>query len=289
MTVMKAQEPDDNLARQEHYAHGYDSALTLKFHASRTAASHAAFFLPYLQPGMRLLDCGSGSGSITLGLAQIVAPAWVTGIDISEVEIERAEGRAAEEGVTNIHFEVGNLYKLAFPAQSFEAVFAHNVLEHVGEPIKALQEMHRVLKPGGVMGIRDVDMGGALLAPADELVHQYLTLLEAVWEGAGGHPRLGRRLRGLLHEAGFVDVAASASYEVYGDPERLRFISQIAASRCAEPDFVRQVVERGLADRERLEEIKGALQVWAERPDAFSAIAHCEVVGRKNKVEKTDS
>jgi ubiquinone/menaquinone biosynthesis C-methylase UbiE len=281
MTTTKSQYPDDNLAHQEHYAHGYDTAMTLKLHTSRTAASHAAFFLPYLQPGMRLLDCGCGSGSITLGLAQVVAPAWVTGIDISEVEIERAQGRAAEEGVTNIHFEVGNLYKLAFPAQSFEAVFAHNVLEHVGEPIKALEEMHRVLKPGGVMGIRDVDMGGSLLAPADELVHHYLALLEAVWERAGGHPRLGRRLRGLLHEAGFVEVAASASYEVYGDPEGLRFISQIATSRCTEPDFVRQVVEHGLAGQERLEEIKAALHGWSERSDAFSTIAHCEVVGRK--------
>jgi len=280
MATMKSQDPDDNLARQEPYAYTYDSAFTLKHHASRTAASHAAFFLPYLQPGMSLLDCGSGSGSITVGLAQVVAPGQVTGIDISEVEITRARGSAAVEGIANVHFEVGNVYKLAFPAQSFEAVFAHNVLEHVGEPVKALWEMGRVLKPGGVIGIRDGDMGGLLYAPA-ELIHQYAVLHEAVWEMAGGHPRLGQRLRGLLHEAGFVDVTASASYEVYGDPERLRFISQIIASRCEEPDFVRQVVEHGLASRERLEEIKAALHVWPEHPEAFFAISHCEVVGRK--------
>src|SRR5262245_39650079 len=84
MTLKKSQSPDDDLAPREHYTHGYDTAMTLKLHASRTAATQAAFFLPYLQPGMSLLDCGCGSGSITLGLARVVAPGQVTGIDISE-------------------------------------------------------------------------------------------------------------------------------------------------------------------------------------------------------------
>jgi hypothetical protein len=141
--------------------------------------------------------------------------------------------------------------------------------------------MHRVLKSGGVIGIRDVDMGGGMLCTASEFVSQYAALHEAVWERAGGHPRIGRRLRGLLHEAGFFDVAASASYEVYSDPEGLQFLSQIVASRIDAPDFVRQVVENGLADRKRLEEIKAAWQVWPEDPGAFAAAAHCEVVGRK--------
>jgi len=92
---------------------------------------------------------------------------------------------------------------------------------------------------------------------------------------------LGRRLRGLLHEAGFVDVAASASYKYYGDPEAVRFISHIAASRCDEPDFVEQVVRRGLASQQRLREIRSALLQWTERPDAFCAIAHGEATGRK--------
>ena len=126
-----------------------------------------------------------------------------------------------------------------------------------------------------------MDIGGNLIAPADVLLWEGLGLMEAVWEGQGGHPRLGRRLRSLLHEAGFVDVAASASYEPYGDPEAVHFIGQIAAGRCREPDFVEQVVGRGLASRERLEEIHSAWLRWTERPDAFSAIAHGEAVGRK--------
>jgi ubiquinone/menaquinone biosynthesis C-methylase UbiE len=265
----------------ESYAHGYDTALTRKLHASRSAATHATFILPYLQPGMRVLDCGCGSGAITLGLAQAVRPGQVIGIDVAEVEIERARRRAQEQAVNNVRFEAGNVYDLGFADRSFDAVFSHNVLEHVGRPDAALREMHRLLKPGGIAGIRDVDIGGNLIAPADELLWQWLSLMEAVWEGQGGHPRLGRRLRGLLHEAGFVDVVASASYEYYGDPEALRFISNIAASRCQEPDFVEQVVKRGLANQQRLEEIRSAWLRLPERPDAFGAIAHGEAVGRK--------
>jgi len=284
MAAMNLQDPQDHnskIARQEPYTFSDDDAFTKKLHASRTAAHQAAFFLPYLQPGMDLLDCGSGSGSITVGLAQVIAPGQVTGIDISEAEVARAREKAAAEGIANLRFEVGNVYKLAFPAESFDALFAHNVLEHVSEPLKALQEMHRLLKPGGVIGIRDVDMGGTIFCAASELVPQYPLLHEAVWKGVGGDPRIGRRLRGLLHEAGFVDIAASASFEVYGDRQGLRFLSQVVTSRFEEPGFLRQVVEQGLAGRERLEEIKAAWQVWPEEPDAFAAVAHCEVVGRK--------
>src|SRR5262245_23654372 len=98
MAAMNVPGRDDTTARQEHYTYGYDSAMTRKVIANRTAASHAAFFLPYLQTGMSLLDCGCGSGSITVGLAQIVAPGEVTGIDVSEVEIARARDRATADG-----------------------------------------------------------------------------------------------------------------------------------------------------------------------------------------------
>jgi ubiquinone/menaquinone biosynthesis C-methylase UbiE len=273
---------DDNSSRQEQYTFSEDGAFTRKLHASRTATRQAAFFLPYLHAGMRVLDCGSGSGSITVGLAQILAPGEVIGIDASEVEVTRSRERAVSEGIANVRFEVGNVYDLAFPTESFDALFSHNVLEHVGEPIKALREMVRVLRPGGVIGIRDADMGGTLLYASNGLVSQYKSLHEAVWKKAGGDPWMARRLRGLLHEAGFVDVAASASFDVYGDVEGLRLLSQTVVSRFGEADFVRQIVEYGLVDAERVEEMKAAWRVWPEDPAAFGAVAHCEVVGRKS-------
>ncbi|HRJ41353.1 MAG TPA: methyltransferase domain-containing protein [Caldilineaceae bacterium] len=272
---------DDWPGDQETYAHGYDSALTLRQHASRTAGVQAGWFLPFLQPGMALLDCGCGSGSITVGLAEAVTPGYITGVDISEIEIERAQERAAGAGVTNVRFATGTLYALDYPDETFDAIFSHNVLEHLREPDRALQEMRRVLKPGGVIGIRDIDLGGHLIAPDDPSLHRWLEIYEADWASLGGHPRIGRQLRGLLHKAGFSDVQATASYEVYADGERLRFASHLAVSRVREADYVDRVLENGLASREQLAAIATVWSAWPQQPDAFLGIAHGEAVAWK--------
>ena len=147
--------------------------------------------------------------------------------------------------------------------------------------MRALQEMHRVLKSGGIIGIRDVDLGGNLFAPPNELFKRFAAIFEADWAGLGGHPRLGRELRGLLTEVGFVEVVASASYEAFSDLESRRFVSQLVAGRVRELDFVKRVLECGLANAEELDAMHAAWLTWPERSDAFAATAHVEVVGRK--------
>jgi hypothetical protein len=137
------------------------------------------------------------------------------------------------------------------------------------------------LKSGGIIGIRDVDLGGSLYNPPDELFKRFAALYEADWAGVGGHPRLGRELRGLLTEAGFVEVVASASYAVFSDLESQRFMSQILASRVREEDFVKRVLVGGLTTAEELDAMHAAWLSWPERSDAFAATAHVEVVGRK--------
>ena len=126
----------------------YSSIMTQQCHASRTATSHAAFFLPFLNSGMTLLDCGCGSGGITLGLAEACSPGQVIGIDIGITEIERAISNANEKKCSNVRFEVASIYELPFPDETFDAVFSHAVLEHLQTPLKALTEMNRVLNPG---------------------------------------------------------------------------------------------------------------------------------------------
>lgn len=270
-----------NSEEKETYAHGYDSALTQKMHARRTAAEQAAWFLPHLRPGMRLLDCGCATGSITVGLAEAVAPGDAIGIDISGAEIERARRRTADNRLDNLRFEVGDIFQLAHPDCYFDAVFCHNVLEHLERPDVALQRLHRVLRPGGVIGVRDTDLGGLLLAPDDGMVKRFFEVYEADWAGVRGNPRLGRHLRALLIGAGFVDVTAAASYESYASLEERRFISQVAEGRVTERDFVERVTERGLASTTELHEMRAAWLAWPDRPDAFVAIAHGEAVGRK--------
>jgi ubiquinone/menaquinone biosynthesis C-methylase UbiE len=265
----------------EIYAPDYDSAFTHKLHVRRTAQNEARWFLLYLQPGMSLLDCGCATGSITVGLAAVVAPGQVIGVDRFAEEIERARARAASAAVTNLRFEVSNAYELAFPDNHFDAIFCHNVLEHIGEPLRALREMHRVLKVGGVIGVRELDMGGILVAALDERLKRFFAVFEADYAGVGGHPRLGRELRGLVNAAGFTVLTASASYDYFSTEEQLQLVSQIGSSRVKEAAFVERVLACRLTTAEELAAMYDAWLAWPTRPDAFLANSHGEVVGRK--------
>jgi ubiquinone/menaquinone biosynthesis C-methylase UbiE len=133
--------------------------------ALRTAAKEGAFFLPYLRPGMRLLDLGCGPGSITLGLAEKVAPGEVVGVDLQPSQVAQAQELSAARGVKNVRFEIADVYRLPFPDASFDAVFAHVVLMHLREPVRALMEMRRVLRPGGIVGCATVIGAGVSTRP----------------------------------------------------------------------------------------------------------------------------
>jgi ubiquinone/menaquinone biosynthesis C-methylase UbiE len=124
--------------------------------AERTAANTADFFLPHLRPGMSLLDCGCGAGTITIGLAQAVTPGEVVGVDHEPAQFEQARALAAEHGVDNVRFETADLFTLPFADDGFDAAFAHAVLMHVGDRKAALREMRRVVRPGGVVAVKDL-------------------------------------------------------------------------------------------------------------------------------------
>lgn len=198
-----------------------------KYMRARTAAVCAAFFLPHLKPGMKLLDCGCGEGTITVGLAPAVAPGEVVGIDISSDVLDIARRSAQEQGLRNIRFRVANIYELPFPDASFDAVFSHALFEHLTDKPKALSEIHRVLKPGGIVGLRSPDYGMKITEPADDAIGQYWTLFTRLQDELGGDSQVGRKLCALLSQAGFVRVEGSASLETYGSPEETRWYASV--------------------------------------------------------------
>lgn len=252
--------------------------------ASRTAASHAAFLLPYLRPGMSLLDAGCGGGSITIGLAGVVSPGKVVGIDIEAKQIEVARAAAASQRVTNVVFQLGNVYELPFADDSLDAVFNHAVLEHLSDPLRALTEFRRVLKPGGVLGVRAPDARGNLGDPTwyDPDFVKINDLLRQLVEHNGGNWYIGPQLKRLLREAALHIEEEGASYSCFATPEALRQLAQGAAAMFRSGPTADQLIELGWINRDELERIAGKVLSWAEGPDAFHARAGVHAVARKS-------
>jgi ubiquinone/menaquinone biosynthesis C-methylase UbiE len=249
--------------------------------ARRTAQTHAGFFLPYLKSGMTLLDCGCGPGTTTVSLAQILSPSQVIGIDIGESQIELATAHATEKEVSNARFEVGSIYDLPFPDNTFDAAFAHTVLQHISDPVTALKEMRRVLKPGGVVGIREEDHGAHVIYPDNPLIAEAFDLYRKYWKQNGGDPYLPRRYKEILREAGFMRIEVTASAPIQATMEDTINFAEFLASHLLEPVFIDTVTEWMWIDRDKVQKMSEALKAWGEHPDAISIWVCCEGVGWK--------
>jgi ubiquinone/menaquinone biosynthesis C-methylase UbiE len=245
--------------------------------ALRTAAEEGAFFLPHLRAGMRVLDLGCGPGSITLGLAEAVAPGEVVGVEFQPAQVAQAQALSAARGVMNVRFEVADVYRLPFPDGSFDAVFAHAVLMHLREPVRALVEVRRVLRPGGIVGVRDSDWGGRIHAPATRLLEQWYALTVRVRQLNGGDPFMGRHHRRLLLEAGFARAEATVSVWSDGTPEKTRRRASFLKAQLQ--GFAPTALSEGWMDQTTVEGVAAEFDAWAERPDALYVEMMCEALG----------
>jgi SAM-dependent methyltransferase len=267
----------DQRPNKEVYVQRDNPAIEAWF-AARTASLEAAFFLPYLRPGMQVLDVGCGPGSITLGLAEVAAPGQVVGIDLQPTQIEQARASVAKRAVANVRFEVADAYRLPFPAHSFDAAFAHGVLMHLREPVRALVEIRRVLRPSGIVGVRDQDLGGDLFSPMTPLLEQWLALRLRVRQHHGRDSFVGRHHRRLLLEAGFARAEARASVEhSAGSLEETR--TQATWFKSVLHGEARTALAEGWVTQATVDAMMAEIDAWAERPDAFSALILCATVG----------
>src|SRR5690348_3220326 len=142
------------------YLHGHHESV-LRSHRWRTAENSAAYLLPRLRPGQALLDVGCGPGTITADLATLIAPGRVTALEQTEEALGLARAEIARRGITNVDFMVGDVHDLLDIADgAFDVVHAHQGLQHVADPVRALREMRRACKPAGVVAVRDSDYGG---------------------------------------------------------------------------------------------------------------------------------
>ncbi|MGD9724938.1 MAG: methyltransferase domain-containing protein [Nitrospiraceae bacterium] len=198
----------------EFYTPGY-SGNAVDFMSKRSLDSHGEFFSAYLAAGVSVLDCGCGPGSITFGIAERVYPGRVVGIDLSMSQVARACNMAASHSIANVTFQPADCYQLPFADGSFDRIFSHALLEHLSDPVLALRDFHRVLKPGGVLGVCSPDWNGFILSPPSPELTRAITAYATLQNRNGGDTQAGRKLAGHLAVAGFGIIHMSARYECY--------------------------------------------------------------------------
>ncbi|WP_231930340.1 methyltransferase domain-containing protein [Friedmanniella luteola] len=263
----------------ETYSHGHHASV-LRSHRWRTGENSAGFLLPHLRPGLRLLDVGSGAGTITADLAALLAPGEVVGLDGAVAAVDATAALAAERGLTNLTAVQGSAYDLASAGSGFDVVHAHQVLQHLADPVGALRAMADACAPDGLVAVRDADYAAMTWYPDDAGLSRWLELYRSVARANGGEPDAGRRLVGWARAAGLTDVVASASVWCFADPEDLGWWTGTWAERLTESAFGRQGVDLGLTDPAGLAGLAAAWRAWGRREDAWFAVLHGEVLAR---------
>jgi SAM-dependent methyltransferase len=249
---------------------------------ARSAGDYADFLIPHLTPQSQVLDMGCGSGTISLGLAEVAG--HVIGIDLDEDEEEFSDARryAVEHAIGNVEFRVGDVYSLDLPDDGLDACLCHSMLETLDRPVDGLRGIGRTLKPGGVLGVACVEYGGLILAgPEEPILRRFYAIRERLWQLENLDPYRGRELRGLMISAGFEGVIATTKYVCHGTSEAVRSFGLDRAEDCRDDWYASSAQEHGLATVDDLEAMEEAWTNWSESPEAYAAFAWCRALGWK--------
>jgi ubiquinone/menaquinone biosynthesis C-methylase UbiE len=261
------------------YTHGHDPSV-LANHRWRTVANSAAYLLPYLADDQEILDVGCGPGTITVDLARVAVRGRVLGIDNGAAVVSAANEAATRAGVSNVAFECADVMALPYEDDSFDVVHAHQLLQHVADPVAALREMRRVCRQGGLVAARDADYAAMVWAPTDPRLERWRQIYRDVALGNSGQPDAARYLLGWAHAAGFSDVAASAGVWCFASAEDRMWWGSTWADRISGSALADQAVERGLADPAELDDIADGWRAWAADADGWFCVVHGQVVCR---------
>lgn len=261
------------------YTHGHHESV-LRSHTSRTAQNSAAYLIPHLSHGLSVLDVGSGPGTITSDFARLVAPGPVLGLDRAPEVVAAATALAREQHLANLSFDTGDIYNLDFPDDTFDVVHAHQVLQHLTDPVKALREMRRVAKPGGIVAVRDADFHGMSWYPQLPELDEWMELYQRVARHNQAEPDAGRRLLHWAQDAGLSDVTPSTASWLYANSEQRAWLAGVWADRVVGSAFAEQATAYGFADTSTLERISAGWRAWGASADGWFVMPNGEIIAR---------
>ncbi len=264
---------------RDRYTHGHHESV-VQSHARRRAEVEAWFLLPRLKPGMRLLDAGCGPGTVTAGLARAVAPGEVIGLDVAPGVLEHARAHAAEEAVDNVSFVAGDIYHLDFADAEFDVVYANQLLQHLTDPVSAIREIRRVLRPGGLLAVRDADYATMSPHPKFPEFLDWNQLYHEVAYRNHAEPDAGRILPAWVRAAGFPDIEIYPNV-VAMDGEEARIWGRTWSQRILYSGIADQALEYGFADQAELERISNGWATWAESSEPFFMFTQIAVLATR--------
>jgi len=110
-----------------------------------------------VRPGMRVLDAGCGPGRLTLPAARrLGASGSVVAVDLQPAMLAKLAERVAAQGLANVELVEAGLGDGKLPAEAFDVAFLVTVLGEIGDKQAALREIHRSLRPGGLLSVTEV-------------------------------------------------------------------------------------------------------------------------------------
>jgi SAM-dependent methyltransferase len=254
----------------EKYVHGYSEREQARLVDQATTLTDLLHHDTRYPLGARVLEAGCGVGAQTVTLATRSPGAHFTSIDVSPRSLEAARARVRAASLRNVEFEHADLFDLPFGAESFDHVFVCFVLEHLSQPLLALDHLRSCLRPGGTLTVIEGDHGSTLFHPDNTDARRAVECLVTLQARAGGNALVGRQLFPLLVGAGLREVQVSPRM-VYVDSSRPEWVEGFTRNTfAAMVEGVRdQALAAGLMEPEAWARGKAGLERAAEPDGVF--------------------
>ncbi len=267
-----------SMSSKENYPVGYSATVVNTF-KKRSAFEKGRFLIPHLKETDYLLDCGCGPGSITLDFASILEKGKVIGVDFESSQIEYAKQLRKEKKISNTEFRVADILNLPYANNTFDVAFTNGVLWTFQEILQALEELKRVVKPGGIIACREPSFEGLLYYPESKVFEKAFYLQKRSLDALGNRRNLGKELSMYFSKAGLSDIQLSVSCDIYSSPEKRKLIAAYSIAAWNEAPWAHYIHEKSWATHDDIKEFKDEFLAWEKKDGAFISAPWFEAIG----------
>ncbi|MBI5033781.1 MAG: methyltransferase domain-containing protein [Chloroflexi bacterium] len=253
------------------YVHGYSGRekerLLDQAHTLNDLLHHDTIY----PRGSQVLEAGCGVGAQTIILAQHSPQTHFTSIDISPLSLQVARTRASQHSISNVDFQVADIFNLPFETNRFDHIFVCFVLEHLRQPVEALMRLRQVLKPGGTITVIEGDHASAYFHPDSPFAQRLIDCLVEIQASKGGNALIGRQVHPLLLRAGYKNITVTPR-QVYADSSRPEWVEGFTKNTFTAmvAGVKEQAIQMGLVDLKTWERGIADLYATAGEEGTFS-------------------